>query len=121
MRKSLGFQGSDLVIGFSGRLDPVKNLDLLWMFSSIATRVSTFRLLVVGDGPERHVWKPSPESGFHPYVKFVGDRPSATVFASDGRVPINVLTRANAVNRFGGYGGRAPVITTRVGELPYIS
>ena len=29
MRKSLGYQESDLVLGFSGRLDPVKNLDLL--------------------------------------------------------------------------------------------
>ena len=29
IRRSLGYQDSDLIIGFSGRLDPVKNLDLL--------------------------------------------------------------------------------------------
>ena len=54
MRKSLGYQESDLVIGFSGRLDPVKNLDLLLdIFQYCNPRDYPFRLLVVGDGPDR--------------------------------------------------------------------
>jgi glycosyltransferase involved in cell wall biosynthesis len=123
VRRSLGYQDSDLVIGFSGRLDPVKNLDLLLdIFGSSNPRDKPFRLLVVGDGPE----KPRLEArcqaeGVAPYVKFVGQHEQVLPYlrAMDvflltslrEQMPLTVL-EAMAVGM--------PVITTRVGEIPFL-
>jgi len=54
VRKRLGFTDADMVVGFSGRLDPVKNFDLLLdIFSSCVHEHPQVRLLLVGDGPEK--------------------------------------------------------------------
>src|SRR5262245_34864011 len=53
-RSRLGFQVDDLVIVFSGRLDPVKNFELLLeIFEHCQKYDKHFKLLIVGDGPER--------------------------------------------------------------------
>ena len=76
VRRSLGFQESDFVLGFSGRLDPVKNLDLLLdIFDGCKPGLTSFRLLIVGDGPER--WRLEARcraSGLDSYVKFLGQQ-----------------------------------------------
>ena len=54
VRQRLGFTEANMVVGFSGRLDPVKNFDLLLhIFSSCVHMHPHVRLLMVGDGPER--------------------------------------------------------------------
>src|SRR6266511_4141808 len=54
IRKTLGFTESEIVVGFSGRLDPIKNLCfLLDIFAYCARSNSHLRLLIVGDGPEK--------------------------------------------------------------------
>jgi glycosyltransferase involved in cell wall biosynthesis len=54
IRKQLGFTDTDIVVGFSGRLDPIKHFDLLvQIFSSCVHLNPHLRLLIVGDGPEK--------------------------------------------------------------------
>jgi L-malate glycosyltransferase len=51
----LGLTPTDLVVGAVGRLDPVKDLPtLLAAFRQVATAVPNARLVLIGDGPERH-------------------------------------------------------------------
>jgi glycosyltransferase involved in cell wall biosynthesis len=123
MRKSLGYEDAHLVIGFSGRLDPVKNLDMMLdIFLSSNPRDYPFRLMMVGDGPDRaHLEARCQAAGVNPYVKFAGQQREVLQYlrAMDvflltslrEQMPLTVL-EAMAVG--------VPVIATRVGELPYI-
>ena len=123
MRTALGYQKSDLVIGFSGRIDPIKNVDmLLEVFQSANPRDYPFRLLIVGDGPERARLEARCESsGLRSYVLFGGEQTEVLPYlrAMDvflltslrEQMPLTVL-EAMAVGM--------PVIASRVGELPYI-
>lgn len=53
-RKALGLTDKDFVIGFVGRLDPIKNFDLLLdIFSYCYNEDRNFKLLIVGDGQEK--------------------------------------------------------------------
>lgn len=123
VRCLLGYQPSDVVIGFCGRLDPIKNLDMLLdIFQGTTPSDSPFRLLIVGDGPERlKLEARCSAAGFQSYVKFVGQKTDVLpylramdVFALTSvseQMPLTVLEAM---------GVGLPVITTRVGELPYI-
>jgi len=53
-RKILGFSEKDLLIGTVGRLDPIKDQQLLLQaFSNLESVQKTLRLMIIGDGPER--------------------------------------------------------------------
>jgi len=53
-RATLGFNAEDVVLVYTGRLGPEKNLPfLLRAFGGIAQAYQNVRLLLVGDGPER--------------------------------------------------------------------
>lgn len=53
-RNELGLTDKDFVVGFVGRLDPIKNFDLLLdVFSYCYNEDKKFKLLIVGDGEER--------------------------------------------------------------------
>ncbi len=122
-RKSLGYHSSDIVIGFSGRLDPVKNLDLLLdIFRFSKPHENQFRLLIVGEGPDRLRLEARCRSkDLHAYVRFVGQHSDVLQYlrAMDvflltslrEQMPLTVL-EAMSVGM--------PVIATRVGELPFI-
>jgi len=123
IRRSLGYQQSDVVIGFCGRLDPVKNLDMLLdVFQSSMPYNSPFRLLVVGDGPDRlRLEARCRMAGFRSFVKFIGQQTEVLpylramdVFALTSvseQMPLTVLEAM---------GVGLPVVATRVGELPFI-
>ncbi len=54
VRKELGLKETDLAIGFSGRLDPVKNFSLLLkVFECCVKADKNFKLVLIGDGLER--------------------------------------------------------------------
>lgn len=53
-RAELGFDADDIVLVYSGRLAPEKNLSfLLQAFSGAALALGNVHLLIIGDGPER--------------------------------------------------------------------
>ena len=122
-RRRLGFAETDVVIGFSGRLDPVKNLDrLLDIFAGCHREQSHLRLLIVGDGPERkRLENLCLEKGLHGRIVFTGQLENVIshlramdVFLLTSlreQMPMTVL-EAMAVG--------IPVVATKVGEIPYL-
>ena len=123
VRTALGYKSSDLVLGFSGRLDPVKNLNLLVDILECSNpRNYPFRLLIVGDGPERsHLEDRCHAMGIASYINFVGQQTDILPYllAMDvflltslrEQMPLTVL-EAMAVG--------IPVIASEVGEIPYM-
>ena len=123
VRKSLGFTDVECVLGFSGRLDLVKNLNLLLdIFTACKPYVNPVRLLVVGDGPEGERLKSRCyDEKIHPYVVFTGQQQQVLPYlrAMDvfvltslrEQMPLTIL-EAMAVGM--------PVVATRVGEIPYM-
>ena len=56
LRGRLGFGTEDVVVGFLGRIVPIKDLPtLIHAFAMALERIPTMRLLLAGDGPERAV------------------------------------------------------------------
>ena len=123
MRSSLGFQEHDIIIGFVGRLDPVKNLDFLLQVFDICTKQrQRFKLLIVGEGPERsrleHLCQ---RRNLQSCVSFIGQQAKILPYlrAIDillltslrEQMPMTVL-EAMAVG--------VPVIASEVGEIPHI-
>jgi L-malate glycosyltransferase len=123
VRRFLGFADSDLVVGFSGRLDPVKNLDLLLdIFNACAPHEDHFRLLIVGDGPERQRLEVRCKAeGLHRYVVITGQQEQVLPYlrAMDVLV-LTSLREQMPLSVLEAMGVGVPVIATRVGELPYI-
>jgi sugar transferase (PEP-CTERM/EpsH1 system associated) len=123
IRQRLGFTEAETVVGFAGRLDPVKNFDLLLqIFSSCVHAHPQVRLLLVGDGPERsqlEAWCQA--HGLQRSVVFAGQQENVLPFlrAMDvflltslrEQMPMTIL-EAMAV--------RVPVIATHVGEIPHM-
>lgn len=123
MRAKLGFDNKSIVVGFSGRLDPIKNFDLMInIFCSCAREDARLKLLIVGDGPERpRVEKMCCDAGVQDRVVFAGQQESVLSYlrAMDmflltsirEQMPMTVL-EAMAVG--------IPVLATTVGEIPDI-
>jgi glycosyltransferase involved in cell wall biosynthesis len=123
IRKVLGFADSDVVVGFSGRLDPIKNLGwLLEVFASCVRQHSYLRLLVVGDGPERkRLERLSKQKNLQGHIVLTGQQGNVVTYlrAMDvflltslrEQMPMSVL-EAMAVG--------IPVVATKVGEIPYM-
>jgi glycosyltransferase involved in cell wall biosynthesis len=123
VRERLGFTDADMVVGFSGRLDPVKNFDLLLqIFSLCVHEHPNIRLLLVGDGPERprlEAWCQT--HGIQRSVVFTGQQENVlpSLRAMDvflltslrEQMPMTIL-EAMAVG--------VPVIATNVGEIPHM-
>ena len=122
-RVDLGFQTQDVVIGFSGRLDPVKNLILLMqVFGEVRKRNPRFKLLLIGDGPERtNLEEHSREYGLENVVLFVGNQSNVRPFlrvldvfmltSVREQMPMSML-EAMSVG--------VPVVASSVGEIPYM-
>jgi sugar transferase (PEP-CTERM/EpsH1 system associated) len=123
MRELLGFTEHHLVIGFSGRLDPIKNLGLLSdVFAGCLREQPQWRLLIVGDGPERtRIEKLCHERSVRSHVVFVGVQADVRSYlrAMDvflltslrEQMPMTLL-EAMAVG--------LPIVATKVGEVPHI-
>lgn len=123
MRATLGYQESDFVVGFSGRLDPVKNLDL--MAHTMATCLRhrrDFRWLLIGEGPEKARLMALCEAlQIQDWVKFVGQTDDVLPYlrALDAfvltsyreQMPLTIL-EAMAVG--------LPVVASQVGEIPQV-
>jgi glycosyltransferase involved in cell wall biosynthesis len=123
IRKSLGFRDSDIVVGFSGRLDPVKNLDLLLdIFHNSNPGEYPFRLLVVGEGPDRpRLEARCRAEGLHAYVRLAGQHEQVLPYLRGMDVfLLTSLREQMPLTVLEAMGVGTPVIATRVGEVPYI-
>jgi sugar transferase (PEP-CTERM/EpsH1 system associated) len=75
-RKCLGIPESAIVLGCVGRLDPVKNLDLLIEASAGAIHViPSLQIIVAGEGPSKeHLMQKTAALGLNDKVHFLGLR-----------------------------------------------
>ena len=73
-RSELGFTAEDILLVYSGRLGPEKNIDfLLRAFSGAAEAVDRIHLLLIGGGPEEeNLKKLASQLGINDRVHFVG-------------------------------------------------
>jgi glycosyltransferase involved in cell wall biosynthesis len=119
-RQELDLRDSDFVIGFSGRLDPIKNFNLMLdIFTKCINNNQNFKLLIVGDGPERkHIESLCLQRNICKHVRLVGQKQHVIPYlrAMDvflltslrEQMPLTVL-EAMSVG--------LPVISTNVGEI----
>jgi sugar transferase (PEP-CTERM/EpsH1 system associated) len=123
LRRQHGYRPTDLVFGAVGRLTPVKDhRTLLEAFHLLSRHHPHFRLIVVGDGPERPVLEAHVRHrGLGEHVRFVGHRDDVApwlgmmdVFVHPSLMEgmCNAVLEAMAV--------ALPVVATAVGGTPEI-
>jgi sugar transferase (PEP-CTERM/EpsH1 system associated) len=128
IRRSLGLDDAAFVIGFTGRLDPVKNIDTaLAAFGSFraqlpeAERAAT-RMLIVGDGAERaSLEKAAQARGLTDSVIFAGMRSDVPACMSAMDVYLQPsFYEGHSLTLLEAMAMGLPVIATRVGGTPEI-
>lgn len=123
IRDEFGIQPEDVAVGFVGRLDPVKNVPLLLEAFDLSLRTDRrFKLILIGDGPDREMIERSCRAyGIQECVWLVGEQEhvlpylqALDVFALTSfreQMPMSML-EAMAVG--------IPVLASAVGEIPTI-
>ena len=123
VRGKIGLKDTDFVVGFSGRLDPVKNFDfMLDIVYCCIKKDQSFKLLIIGDGSERqkieaicrkknieeHVLLVGQQTDVLPYLRAL-DVFLLTSFRE--QMPMSAL-EAMSVG--------TPVVSSRVGEMTHL-
>lgn len=123
VRDALGLQPRDLVIGYVGRLDPVKNLHFLVRVVAHCVRMNqNFKLVLIGDGPEKQDlvnW--CLDQGIREHVLFVGRQENVLSFLQS--LDVFVLTSFREqmpISMLEAMSVGVPVVASAVGEIPAI-
>lgn len=123
MRDGLGLRPDEIAVGYAGRLDPVKNFPLLLDAFELSLRSDRrFKLILIGDGPDRKVIEHAcRDYEIQNSVMLVGKQENVLpylraldVFALTSfreQMPMSML-EAMAVG--------VPVLASSVGEIPTI-
>ena len=123
VRKKFGLGEEHFVIGFSGRLDSVKNFELLLQVFEICVKEDRgIRLVLVGDGSEKkRIETICRQKGLQDHALFIGQTdnvlPYLRIFdvilltSFSEQMPMSIL-EAMAVGM--------PVVASRVGEIPHM-
>ena len=123
MRKELHFDEEDFVIVFSGRLDPVKNFELLLeVFEYCHKADRTVKLLIVGDGQERQkIEQICMQKNIHTGLVMVGQRFEVLPYLRAGDVfLLTSLTEQMPLTILEAMSVGLPVIASDVGEIRQI-
>jgi glycosyltransferase involved in cell wall biosynthesis len=123
VRSKLNFGENDFVIVFSGRLDPVKNFELMLdVFEHCYKIDQTVRLLIVGDGPERQkIERISMHKKIHNGLVMVGQRSEVLPYLRAGDVfLLTSLTEQMPLTILEAMSVGLPVIASDVGEIRQI-
>jgi len=126
-RAALGLDARDFVVGFVGRLDPVKDVrGLVEVFSRVRQSLSSgrtrARLLVVGEGPERQAAESlASEKGLGESVLFTGRRRDVPqcMAAMDVYLQPSYF-EGHSIAILEAMASRLPVVSTLVGGTPEI-
>ena len=120
MRNELHFDEKDFVIVFSGRLDPVKNFELLLeVFEYCHKADRTVKLLIVGDGQERQkIEQICRQKNIHAGLVMVGQRSEVLPYLRAGDVfLLTSLTEQMPLTILEAMSVGLPVIASDVGEI----
>jgi glycosyltransferase involved in cell wall biosynthesis len=120
MRNELHFSDNDFVIVFSGRLDPVKNFNLLLeVFDYCHKSDENIKLLIVGDGPERSkIEQICREKNIYTHLIMVGQRADVLPYLRAGDVfLLTSLTEQMPLTILEAMSVGLPVIASDVGDI----
>jgi glycosyltransferase involved in cell wall biosynthesis len=120
VREKLDIGSEDFVIVFSGRLDPVKNFELLMeVFRYCHMEDKNVKLLIVGDGPERpKIEQLSIQKNLHTAVVMVGQKFDVLPYLRAGDVfLLTSLTEQMPLTILEAMSVGLPVIASDVGEI----
>lgn len=120
-KRSFGFEPSDLVFGYVGRLVPVKALHtLIAAFAMAAKEQPNLRLLIIGDGELRaSLERLCAESGVASWVRFAGwslDLPTA--YSAMDVAVLSSINEGTPVALIEAMAAGIPVVATDVGGVP---
>lgn len=121
IRARLGFDASDFVVGYVGRLVPIKDLGTL--IESLALMRGArphVRLVVVGDGEQRKQMERAVRSrNLHDAVRFLGWRDDlAAIYSALDVFVISSLNEGTPVSLIEAMAAGVPVVATAVGGVP---
>ncbi|MGE3541770.1 MAG: glycosyltransferase [Candidatus Tectimicrobiota bacterium] len=123
MRRALHFENKHFVIGFSGRLDPVKNFDLMIkVFASCRQKDPCYKFLLIGAGPEeKRLATLCQDRGLREHVHFAGQQDDVLPYLNTldafiltsyrEQMPMTILEAMSM---------GIPTVASRVGEIPYV-
>ena len=123
VRDALGLHSRDIVIGYVGRLDPIKNFSFMIRVVAHCVRMDkNFKLVLIGDGPEKEgIVQLCSDHCIQDHVIFVGKQENVlsylqaldvfTLTSFREQMPISML-EAMSVG--------IPVVASAVGEIPTI-
>jgi glycosyltransferase involved in cell wall biosynthesis len=123
IRQELKFEATDFVIVFSGRLDPVKNFDLLLsVFDHCRPVENRMKLLIVGEGPERpNIEQLCLRKNIHQSVVMVGEKLEVLPYLRAGDVfLLTSVTEQMPLTILEAMSVGLPVIASDVGEIRHI-
>lgn len=123
MRQMLGLSTQDIVVGFVGRLDPVKNLSLLLkVFENSLEQEQNFKLLFIGDGPDRGLIEQAcTRPMFRGRILCVGQQENVVAYLRAMDVFILTSLREQMpMSMLEAMSVGLPIVATAVGEIPAI-
>jgi glycosyltransferase involved in cell wall biosynthesis len=121
IRRTLGWQDADFVIGYAGRLDAVKDFPLmLEAFAAFLKLKARARLLIVGDGPERGMIDAICRAkGLTSMVCLVGEQSDIVPYLRSMDVFLNTSVREQMpISLLEAMAVGLPVVAAAVGDIP---
>lgn len=115
LRKELGLQPNELVIGFVGRLDSVKDVGIL--IQAVLRLGEPFRLVITGDGPERMNLERL--AGGNGRIIFLGERKDvAAVYKAIDIFALSSIAEGTPCTIQEAMASGLPAVATGVGGIP---
>ena len=117
-RRQLGLDGSTPVIGWVGRLSREKGADV--MLDAIAACETSWRLSMIGDGPERELLRlRAAKLGITDRVVWHGPVSNAgALFSAFDAFVLSSRTEGTPIALFEAMHSNVPIVTTSVGGVP---
>jgi len=120
-RDALGFDSSHFVIGYVGRLVPIKSVETLVKAVALVRRTrSEVRLLIAGDGEERRELEACVrDQGLQDAVRFLGWQTDlASLYATFDLFALSSTNEGTPVSLIEAMAAGVPVVATSVGGIP---
>ncbi len=121
VRQKFGVRNNEILLGFLGRFDPIKNFDLLLdSFEMCVKEDSSFKLMLIGDGPQsNYIQALCREKHIEEMVVFAGRNENVLPFIQ--ALDIFVLTSFREqlpMSLLEAMAVGIPVVSTAVGDIP---
>jgi len=117
-RRALKLPNDDPVIGWVGRLIPVKGAEV-FVEALARLRSSRWRAVVIGDGPTRSAMESLAQARGLARVSFLGSIPDAALYYSAFDVfVLSSHSEGTPITILEAMAARVPIVATRVGGVP---